>query len=331
MASAIEYALEQGDIALATFALAQRTLNLSTREPERMEYVRRFYSYQPNEYQVQCSTQWQGVFVVYVQVYKSDTQGICQNLRLIGGGGYYNSAGGGAGFEHARGNLPVIVFSVVRDPLSHLISGYSEMEFRIRHDHARFRHPEQALRQNHTEDEIATRFVRELVACRGRTVSTNLMLAQHDIHVAPQIAFVRSGLARLGLKRLDFVGRLESIVSEWDALGKIIGRRAHEARPGTRLGRWPAFRLTANKHVRTDNASGNAPRSALEHVLNQNRDLALATCLLLLPDYACFNIEIPETPAACHSSAALQEAWHSMKHADLCAPAAGAASNASTN
>ena len=322
------------DVFMPYFALAQRTLNISTADAtERATYLQRLYSYQPNAHTVHCSKAWHGVNVVYVQIYKSNTQSICTNLRLLRGGHDFPSHAGGEAFEQTRGDLPTVAFTFVREPLDHLVSAYSEMEYRIRADRAPWRRPEHAARRGRTEEEIASHFIHELIACHGRTVSDEYTLAQHDAHAAPQIAFVRSGLAGLGLPRLNFVGRLENMSSDWHALGKLVMR--HVNRQVHEHVTWPEYITTANKHVHTDQASANPPRTALERVLLHDRELTLATCLVLLPDYVCFDIDmlprhaaVPNShaAAACGIAIGIPHGALQLRKADLdlCAPAIAA-------
>lgn len=69
-----------------------------------------------------CETVLRGRKIRYIQVWKSNTQGICGNLRRMDDG------------STPRPELAPFTFTFVREPLSHYISGFSERASRSKSD-----------------------------------------------------------------------------------------------------------------------------------------------------------------------------------------------------
>ena len=72
-----------------------------------------------------CSAAFRGVRITYVQVYKSNTQGICGNLLRLHDGS-------------DRPDSPAFTFTFVRDPMAHFVSGFSEISYHARRSQRAF-------------------------------------------------------------------------------------------------------------------------------------------------------------------------------------------------
>jgi len=161
-----------------------------------------------------CSAAFRGVRITYVQVYKSNTQGICGNLLRLHDGS-------------DRPDSPAFTFTFVRDPMAHFVSGFSEISYHARRsqrafDREPFRgkpgvpHCRQFSQRNASAQQQATAFVGDFVfgrlgpRCRHLPESRGYFW-ELDLHAFPQVAFVRSALAYRHIRGVDFVGRLEEL------------------------------------------------------------------------------------------------------------------------
>lgn len=275
--------------------------------------------------------------VEYVQVYRSANRGICKNLQ--------RHVEDGSGSKGTRGR---VTFTFVREPLQHFASGYSEICNRARNASAGLRcvldpqcHPMYVWRRDlytfldfaPDSEERPFAFLRDLLA--GRLHRVPYLRDSTDLHVWPQVAWISRLFdvphTRSRHPELHWIGRLESLAADWDALGAIVsaaaaaaasppvsspstareGRpKANEA-PPARGGRWPAHDSSLwEEHHPADVA---AARRAMERLLNvtvpgakdEDADAARSAarrtrylCALvrvLLPDFVCFNYTLPPT------------------------------------
>ena len=261
-----------------------------------------------------CSAAFRGVRITYVQVYKSNTQGICGNLLRLHD-------------RSDRPDSPKFTFTFVRDPMAHFVSGFSEMTHQARRAQRAFdRHPFTGglpnvphcrgfSARNASAEQMAAAFVDDFVfgrlgpRCR-HMAGTRGYFWELDLHCFPQVAFVRSALAHRHVRNLDFVGRLEELEADWARMGAIfpgwppystrfwMGRQFKEAeRFGDGVKMRKAFFISKSNstrlHRESNAASGNPPRQALEARLQQ-QPWSLALCLVLLPDFVCFGFPLPD-------------------------------------
>ena len=182
---------------------------------------------------VSCKARVRGRLVWYVQVYKVNSIGFCGNLEAM--------AAATAG-DRSQANLPAFAFTFVREPLERFVSGYAEISMRA----SRSKPPPgyrgcdglSFLQQRSGSQERAAALVYDVLSCRlGAACGT----WETDIHALPQVGFLAGWLARprggdggeqhaaegggLPPARVDFVGRLERVSSDWAALSDaLLGR-----------------------------------------------------------------------------------------------------------
>ena len=281
-----------------------------------------------------CVAHFRGVRVEYVQVYRSANRGICKNLQ--------RHVEDGSGSKGTRGR---VTFTFVREPLQHFASGYSEICNRARNASAGLRcvldpqcHPMYVWRRDlytfldfaPDSEERPFAFLRDLLA--GRLHRVPYLRDSTDLHVWPQVAWISRLFdvphTRSRHPELHWVGRLESLAADWDALGAIVSAAAaaaaispvsspstaREGRPKAveaPPARWPAHDSSLwEEHHPADVA---AARRAMERLLNvtvpgakdEDADAARSAarrtrylCALvrvLLPDFVCFNYTLPPT------------------------------------
>ena len=279
-----------------------------------------------------CVAHFRGVRVEYVQVYRSANRGICKNLQ--------RHVEDGSGSKGTRGR---VTFTFVREPLQHFASGYSEICNRARNASAGLRcvldpqcHPMYVWRRDlytfldfaPDSEERPFAFLRDLLA--GRLHRVPYLRDSTDLHVWPQVAWISRLFdvphTRSRHPELHWVGRLESLAADWDALGAIVSAAAaaaaispvsspstaREGRPKAveaPPARWPAHDSSLwEEHHPADVA---AARRAMERLLNvtvpgakdEDADAARSAarrtrylCALvrvLLPDFVCFNYTLP--------------------------------------
>ena len=237
-----------------------------------------------------CLVDYCGVLLVYARVWKGGNNQICSRMISTDGNPF-----------PARwcAQHPCLFFSFVREPLSHFISGYSEVQWRLR-------------------DATATTpadFIRGVLA--------GGMRCHECAHTLPLVSL----LARPSDAPLDFVGRLDALPGDWDVrlrarvleLRPAHGACAAGAPPDETLaapagGTRPTFPWgdSNSTHPGSDAASGYAPREAMEALLLRSADRAhlRAMCRVLLPDYACFGYPLP---AACAEGTGLDRVVERMR------------------
>lgn len=177
-------------------------------------------------------------------------------------------------------------FTFVRDPLAHFLSGWSEFAWR----HTGVKPRVRAL----LNMSLARSFVQALLDAQlpmlldGCSPSgagrPSLLQARHF--------YAMSGV--LSSWRLDFVGRLESMRTDWDA----VRQHLPSSRP------FGAFDTQLGQHAASRDPHGH--RAELEALLRDDERLLAGVCTLLFPDYACFGFSFagcrtffrgPDTPA----------------------------------
>lgn len=224
-----------------------------------------------------CIVDYCGVLLVYARVWKSGNNQICSRMIVTNGLPFPT---------RWCAQHPCFFFSFVREPLSHFISGYSEVQWRLR---------EPPL------DATATppaQFIRRVLA--------GGMRCHECAHTLPLVSL----LARPADAPLDFVGRLDSLPADWD---ERLRARVLELRPehgACAAGAPPDESLSVpaggtratfpwgesnSTHPGSDALSGFAPREAMEALLLRSADRShlRAMCRVLLPDYACFGYPLP--------------------------------------
>ena len=151
-----------------------------------------------------CSATWRNVSLLYVVIYKSDSIGICTQLARLN--------------DHSKPTQRV-VFTFVREPLGHFVSGFTELSYRapLRHFDLHKLLPQRSYASALHDPHLLPRALVEAIV-GGRLGCTDV-----EAHLLPQVVFLigASQDARMGLKEggLDFVGRLESEPTDWLALG----------------------------------------------------------------------------------------------------------------
>lgn len=303
-----------------------------------------------------CAAARNGTAIIYLRVYKSGNEALCSALRAIDDGSYpdrlqflqlshgvdrdpSNSRGtSGVAADRVHAALSAlraegarhraIVFTCVREPLSHFAAGFGELQlFKVTKDVSRDAasdaRPRAAptalegggggadakpqLRDFQTTRAYAEKFVRRVVA-GGLDLSRVL-----NAHVLPQVAFLaRPGAARdaasaslpgracCGGGEVDLVGSLDDLGGTWSELGRrvlaaaALGASSRTAQRSL-LRSWPAMRARPSAHPVTNATAGFLPRVRMEELLRDSPTHAVAMCRVLLVDFVCFRYRLPPT------------------------------------
>jgi hypothetical protein len=250
-----------------------------------------------------CTGYVGSVRLVYVRVWKGGNDTLCRMLKNLSNEGE-KDPGGRRLFKQSP-SPPTVVFTFVRDPLNHFISGYSEIEYRTGHKRVKdiFVEKERGrffgMASNTVER--ARAFIVDFVG--GRLGGTVL-----DGHAFPQIAFLSRARPLRGVPSdffaVDFVGKLENFDEDWCALGHLAALKSGVDALSF-LDLWPPTPERANTHQMTDSHSGNTARKVMEEILDSsssdpsaNLKHLIALCRVLLPDYVCFRYALPPPCAA---------------------------------
>jgi hypothetical protein len=248
--------------------------------------------------------------VLYVRVFKANTEGICRLLAarqprrrkasnatdLIANlSAYPLPVGLGAAGVVPAESAPNFTFTFVREPLERFISGYSEVSFRARtgqrYTYGRCRRCYSFLDQA-SDDERALAFVEDYVHGRVQNQTCCPLTASNgDLHVAPQAAFLLAALQGRLTERIDFVGRLETFEADWLAVQ-------------ARVPHFPRFQKAVESrqtHLETNALSNSSARAAMERLLRGangtlptlRAPLRHQLCALLRVDYDCFGYTLP--------------------------------------
>jgi hypothetical protein len=250
-----------------------------------------------------CQAVYNGFLITYVHVYKANTNGLCANVWALAkrNGTFFSNSDRVP--DRVLNRVPPpkrLTFSVVREPLGHFESAYSEIRARTKLPPAF--DSERGLGLDCSQSwprykgrRRALAFVADFVA--GRVFSSKHCGKQvtKDIHAVPQVALLTSALGFIppGLegRAFDRLLRLESLDSEWAELGRHIPD-------------WPPFnatewrvpwarRRTVKPHALSNAESNNVPRGHMRALLAQNHTVRLALCRVLLPDYVCLGYDLP--------------------------------------
>jgi hypothetical protein len=232
----------------------------------------------------------------YVQIFKSGTAEICGQKQMHGHPPHPNDPVEKAPFCKLGNNVlhqrQVFTFSFVRDPLSHFVSGYSEVvsrsmgNFRSSADKCMHRGCFRWLREEDPLDR-AKAFVADYV--QGRATNHACCEFLTALHVVPQAAFLRSALGgRFGcrVRKIDFIGRLENMTSDWARMNEVVG-----SSDGATFGNYKQ-QSKNHGHPKTNAASGNKWRVAMDRLLQDDSQLSASTrdmlCTILNVDNVCF-------------------------------------------
>lgn len=269
----------------------------------------------PKAGHVTCETRFGGRHIVYVQVYKSNTLGICENLYALGTNTSAAAAAAAAAARHhspakalaaaaAAARAGSVVFSVVRHPVSHFISGYAEVSLRATgktgysatlNDAAQYSHyNEERAWYSFTakpfgSEQRARAFVRDMV--RGRLRAWLPKRESMDIHAFPQVSFLAP------IERLDFVSEMEDMHAAWTTLADAVVPAGPD---DPHRASWPRYERKADGHARTSRHADNRDRAAMERLLPTDCSTteALAVHRMLLPDFVCLGYALSEACAA---------------------------------
>lgn len=156
-----------------------------------------------------CAAAFRHVALVYVRIYKSGTQSVCANLQQLDDGSIDAHVLRAAEHGHRHeGGPKVVTFTFVREPISHFVSGYTEVSYRAHKQgstlarnerlyvEALLGHPNlyHFMRFDPSTRVAARAFVRDFTSGNlGRVSGSN-----DDQHVFPQISFLSHAFASSG-------------------------------------------------------------------------------------------------------------------------------------
>jgi hypothetical protein len=265
-----------------------------------------------------CHANIGDVHVLFIHVWKVNTQGVCANLLKLQG--LFPASSAAAGTRN-------LTISFVREPIGHFVSGFSEAAGRSQGQERAYARlnatrcpfafrpsaPPTAQAQDFLADTLAGHIANDSCKPKG----------SDDLHAFPQLAFIRQAAITHGVGRVDFLGRLEHFDADWQALGLRLGLSTHD-RPlpydphamlaWSRSPPYVPHLAQGNAHPRTDVNSNFAPRRAMAELLSASPERQLALCLLLLPDYACLGYPLPN---ACINTSGLPESLSARVAATL--------------
>ena len=187
-----------------------------------------------------------------------------------------------------------VAFTFVREPIGHFVAGYAEVNWRaatnagVANAYARSPDLYTFYQQPAGSRMRARAFVDDVLA--GRVGGT-----WTDAHAYAQIGPLRHAPTRA----LDFVGKLENFTRDWAALG-ALGGVGDNFPYDPELGQHPGSAETAD-------------RDAMDALLRDDVSILRALCILLAPDYACFDYAMPPECADLQASLAhtcpLDDGW----------------------
>ena len=158
-----------------------------------------------------------------------------------------------------------VVFTFVREPLSHFLSGFTEYTFRAWE------------RRQHIDMAFAKATLMTILG--GRRPNGSAIL-----HVYPMSGVLAAGW------RFDWVGALEHSTSDWEELASFSrSELLHNTKLNSSLGSHPT------------SSDPQGARAAMAAVLRREPELRGRLCSLLLADFACFGYDIQ----ACRDGRAL--------------------------
>jgi hypothetical protein len=267
----------------------------------------------PEPNHVDCAVHTRdGLQLKFVQVYKCNTQAICGNLKEL-------QRLQVATARAYRAKSALHVFSFVRHPVEHFVSGFTEIAYRATHssynqDRAQYAcAPEERawysfVRRKPGTEGHALAFLRDFA--RGRMRAALPRDESQDVHAFPQMGFLASHASSAhtdravggtesieGKGQLGFVGALEQMHADWARLGTWAGADRS----------WPAFRDAGpwKQHLATNSSAHRAERPAMRRLLGDDRPCAtnasLALHRMLLVDFVCLAALYP-LPEACRAA-----------------------------
>tara|TARA_B110001452_G_scaffold149029_1_gene124051 strand:- start:3563 stop:7957 length:4395 start_codon:yes stop_codon:yes gene_type:complete len=282
-----------------------------------------------------CVAAFNGKLLVYERVYKSGSESVCRNMRRVNDDSLplpCNHTGQQTGScSYSEVNRACIsnpslcfVFTFVREPLGRLVSSYSEISWRVG--------KEQTLKGGNADlESVFQRYTDESSQAKvflEDMVSGHLHKRSRDAHVFAQVGFltrVHRELPRIPAR--SFIGKLESIETDWDRIGELLKERG-AAKPDTKFKKW--MDVTGH-HNETDRLSNSTARRAMEELLlsqipqgHQTKEVPrlshlfetararvdvttgarvrnvylIAACRMLLPDFICLGYPLPPDCAA---------------------------------
>ena len=244
-----------------------------------------------------CAATFRGWRVTSAVIFKVGSETACANLRRLDDG------------SKAERHMYI---TFVREPMSRLVSGYSEIEWRTRETFQNYAAKYKACADCYTfmhqpeprdgSSKRAAAFLHDLLHGCLKSPCCPETERDGDLHVSSQVSFLTSFLRdelNAGSK-FALVGRLEHMSEDWAKIGKTI--------PG-----WPALDKSlkppySDKHLQSNAASGNIWRLGMEKLLaapapgSDPSPYRLAACRIYLPDYSCFGYPLPSDCAQAISS-----------------------------
>ena len=224
----------------------------------------------------------------YLRVYKSGNDFVCDNMRR-------NPRLGEILEKQRRPEAmqcplePQLAFTFVREPLTHFVSGFSELMFRLAH-------PEQFVSRVQLAfngyDAQGVRFHKARLGDAPEAFILDFIdgkfkggfASAAEVHAWPQVAFL-SQHVRAGFS-VGMIADLDDSASGWSELGRTLAERGYR-------GDWPALDPHLGQHTSTDRASNNSMRVRMEELLRQKPAYLEAMCRVMLPDYVCLAYELP--------------------------------------
>jgi len=178
-------------------------------------------------------------------------------------------------------------FSVVRDPMSHFISGYTEIQHRAEkcwrdgtgkksgyksHDPLY-----NFLRFKKGTTERALAFINDMAFARLMHSWPNNFHQVQDAHVYPQVAFLVPGRNNTPLHKVVNISILEPFLASLGLAMVNVSELPPEER-----------------HTETSSHADNPDRAAMQTLLQTTPHVLCSVVQMLLPDYICLPFEIPK-------------------------------------
>lgn len=182
-------------------------------------------------------------------------------------------------------------FSMVRDPMLHWVSGYSQIQFWAGHCH----HENASFKDTANTTEAALAFVHDVL---------NMDLDPKcwvNNHIYSMLGPMHKYNTQQG--EINFIGRLEQFNDDWPRVQRLVDTT------------FPPWQEGLAPHDQTDSTSGFPPRTAMEDTVMglssgafvamqaltySNPKVALALgCSILLPDYVCLGYSNPVSHEDC--------------------------------
>lgn len=259
--------------------------------------------------------------VSYTRVFKSGNQYICTVLRHVGHLMHNGTAKLNLNTTQDKSQMRKISFSVVRDPFDHFLSGFSEIAKRARHSKDKIKYYKSShytfLPPNDGDADPAA-FIHDLLRLQLHRVQVNT-----DQHAFTQVAFLAHAhlhllgdLKDLGMVWEEIIDRVIQINQETGALPNTE-EDAAALRALLDLSNTPY--AASEQHASTNAFSNNTARAAMKDLIfpppqssspsavgadrnstssashdSQPSAYRLAMCHILLPDYACFGMRLPD-------------------------------------